>query len=327
MISLMHHLKEVKNLFDKWVGIYVSPLIIMMSWILFSAVITLMLGLDLFVFHKKSERIGVKEAISWSLFWVAISLGFAAYVHYSRGYEDALNFLTGYLIEKSLSIDNIFVFLLIFDYFNTPQHTHHKVLFWGVFGAIVMRAVLIASGLVLIQKFHGVIYILGAFLVYTGIKFWFSKDVKVDPEHNVVIRFFRKYFPVHPTYDDDHFFIMRGSRWIATPLFIVLICIETTDLVFAVDSIPAILAITYDPFIVYTSNIFALLGLRMLFFALAGMMKFFHYLHYGLSCILVLIGIKMLISGWIRLPIHVVLGIVVAILTLSIGISLLKRKA
>jgi tellurite resistance protein TerC len=291
------------------------------SWLLFGLLILSMLMLDFFVFHRKGKHVSMTEALLWSAFWVGLALLFSLYVYVIRGKEDALNFLTGYLIEESLSLDNLFVFLLIFDYFKTPKAAYHKVLFWGIFGAIVMRALLIASGLSIIKNFHWVIYILGGFLIYTGVKFWFSKDIKVEPEKNVVLKLFRSYFPVHPTYVGDRFFVNIKGQAIATPLFIVLLCIETTDLVFAVDSIPAILAITYDPFIVYTSNIFALLGLRTLFFALAELMKLFYYLHYGLACILVLIGFKMVMSAWITLPILIVLGVVLTILTGSIVLS------
>lgn len=291
------------------------------SWFLFGIVILAMLVLDLFVFHRKGKEITTKNALLWSFFWIGLALLFGVYVYFARGKEDALNFLTGYLIEESLSLDNLFVFLLIFDYFNTPKAAYHKVLFWGIFGAIVMRAILIASGLSLIQNFHWVIYPLGGFLIYTGFKFWFSKDTKIEPENNFVLKLFRSYFPVHPTYVGDQLFVKIDKRTIATPLFVVLLCIETTDLIFAVDSIPAILAITYDPFIVYTSNIFALLGLRTLFFALAGCMKLFHYLHYGLACILMLIGFKMILSAWLTLPIFLILGLVLTILLGSVLLS------
>lgn len=295
-----------------------------MGWVLFGVVIAAMLLLDLWVFQRGGKEVRVTQALLWSCFWVTLALLFCVYVYFTRGPTDALNFLTGYLIEKSLSLDNIFVFLLIFDYFNTPKLAYHHVLFWGVFGAIVMRAVLIAGGLYLVQQFHWVIYILGGFLIYTGVKFWFSKDVKVDPGKNFVLKLFRSYFSVSPDYHGGSFFIKSAGRTLATPLFVVLLCIETTDLVFAIDSIPAVLAITYDPFIVYTSNIFALMGLRSLFFVLAELMKLFKYLHYGLACILVFIGFKMLLSGWVVFPIGLVLGFVAVILLISISLSLLK---
>jgi tellurite resistance protein TerC len=298
----------------------------MMGWVIFAVVIAVMLSLDFFVFQRKDKSITFFEAALWSIFWVAVSLAFCVYIYAARGKEDALNFLTGYLIEKSLSIDNLFVFLIIFNYFNTPKKSYHTVLYWGVLGALIMRALLIAGGLTLITRFHWVIYLLGCFLIYTGIKFWLGKDKKTDPERNVILKFFRTFFSVDSNYHGDRFFIKKGTRNIATVLFIVLLSIETTDLVFAIDSIPAILAITYDPFIVYTSNIFALLGLRTLFFVLAELMHLFHYLHYALACILVLIGFKMLLSAWIALPIILVLGGVMAILISSILLSLWRTQ-
>lgn len=294
-------------------------------WI-FNAVIAVFLALDLFVFHRKSHVVEVKEALWMSAFWIALAITFNVFVYYIRGTEDALNFLTGYLVEKALSVDNLFVFLLIFSYFRVPGHLLHKVLFWGVFGAIIMRALFILFGIALVQKFHWVIYLFGVFLVITGIKLGMEKDKEVHPESNIMIRLFQRFFPVTPHFFKDKFFIKQDGRYFATPLFLVLIAIETTDVIFAIDSIPAIIGITKDPFIVYTSNILAILGLRSLYFALSHVLTLFHYLHYGLAFILVFIGIKMLISGYITIPIAVSLGTVVSILVCSIVASILSPK-
>jgi len=282
-----------------------------------------MLALDLGVFHRKAHVIKIKEALLWSAFWITLSLLFNLGIYFWRGPETALEFLTGYLIEKSLSVDNIFVFLLIFSYFRVPSLYQHKVLFWGILGALVMRAIFIATGVTLIQKFHWIIYIFGAFLILTGIKMALQKDKKIHPERNPVLRLFRRYMPVTDDYKEGKFFVKRVGRYLATPLFIVLLVIETTDVIFAMDSIPAILAITLDPFIVYTSNVFAILGLRALFFALAGLMRLFHYLHYGLSTILVFVGVKMLISNIYKIPVGIALGVVASILLISVIASVI----
>jgi TerC family integral membrane protein len=239
-----------------------------------------------------------------------------------HGSEPALEFLTGYLLEYSLSVDNIFVFLMIFSYFRVPYLHQHKVLFWGILGALIMRALFILTGITLIQKFHWVIYIMGGFLVLTGIKMAMQKGEDINPEHNPVLRLFRRIMPVTEDYEGDRFFVRRGSRLFATPLFVIVLVVETTDVIFAVDSIPAILAITLDPFIVYTSNVFAILGLRALFFALAGIIRLFHYLPYGLSFILVFVGIKMLLVDIYKIPISMALGTVAAVLVISIVTSI-----
>jgi tellurite resistance protein TerC len=230
------------------------------------------------------------------------------------------------LLEKSLSVDNIFVFIMIFAYFRVPALYQHKVLFWGILGALIMRAIFIAAGVTLIQQFHWVIYIFGAFLVLTGIKMATQKDKEIHPEKNPVLKLFRRFMPVTERYEDSRFFVKKGRRWFATPLFVVLLVVETTDVIFAVDSIPAILAITIDPFIVYTSNVFAILGLRALYFALAGIMQLFHYLAYGLAAILVFVGIKMLLADIYKLPIAVALGVVAGILLISVVASLLRPR-
>ncbi len=294
-------------------------------WI-FNLVITLLLLLDLFVFHRKAHVIHVKEAIWLSAFWIAVALAFNVYVYYLRGTEDALKFLTGYLVEKSLSVDNLFVFVLIFSYCHIPPHLLHTVLFWGVLGAIVMRAIFILCGIALINMFHWIIYLFGIFLIYTGIKLALEKDKKIEPENNPLIKLFQKFVPVTHEFHGDHFFIKQAGRYVATPLFIALLAVEITDVIFAVDSIPAIIGITNDPFIVYTSNILAILGLRSLYFALAHIITRFHYLNYGLAAILIFIGVKMLLAGYFHIPIGISLGVIAAILAISVIASLLDPK-
>lgn len=293
-----------------------------MLWIGFGIVISVLLVLDLGVFGKTSHKIGIKEALILSGVWILAALLFGAGIFFLRGKEPFLLFLTGYLIEKSLSVDNLFVFLLIFSYFKVDPAYQHKVLFWGILGAIVMRAIFIMAGISLINKFHWIIYGFGLLLILTGIKLFFEKDKKIEPEKNWLLRLVRGRFPVTGEYRDDKFFVREAGKWFATPLFLVLLVVESTDVVFAVDSIPAILAITRDPFIVYTSNIFAILGLRALYFALAGLLRLFHHLHYGLSVILVFIGIKMLASDFFHLPVGIALGFIAGILILSIAASL-----
>jgi TerC family integral membrane protein len=292
------------------------------AWIGFGLFVSAMLALDLGVFHRKSHEVRIKEAMIWSGVWIALAFLFNLSLYYWRGPEPALEFLTGYLIEKSLSVDNIFVFLLIFTYFRVPPQYQHRVLFWGVLGALIMRAILIALGLSLIQRFHWVIYIFGVFLILTGVKMALNKDKEIRPERNPALRLFRRFAPVTDDYQAGKFFVKQGGRRLATPLLIALLVVETTDLVFAVDSIPAILAITPDPFIIYTSNVFAILGLRSLYFALAGVMKSFHFLHYGLSAILVFVGAKMLMSDVYKIPVGVALGVVAGILIISVIASL-----
>ncbi len=296
-------------------------------WIGFNIFIIIMLLLDLGVFNRKAHEIKVKEALLWSLFWIVLSLLFNLGIYYYRGTEIALQFLTGYIIEKSLSIDNIFVFLMIFTYFKVSPLYQHKVLFYGIIGALVFRAIFIFAGVALIENFHWVIYIFGIFLIFTGLKMVSEKDKEIHPEKNPVLKLFRKIIPVTNEYSESKFFVRIENRLHATPLFIVVLMIETTDIIFAVDSIPAILAITNDPFIVYTSNVMAILGLRALYFALSAIMQLFHYIHYGLSMILVLVGAKMLISGFgIKIPIYITLLLVGIILTVSILASLLFPK-
>jgi tellurite resistance protein TerC len=295
-------------------------------WILFNLFVVAMLALDLGVFQRKAHEIKFREALAWSGVWIALAACFAVGVFFWRGRQLALEFSTGYLIELSLSVDNLFVFLLLFRYFKVIGEYQHKVLFWGIVGALVFRGIFIIAGVALLARFHWVIYIFGAFLVYTGVKLAFSSDDdQVHPEQNPVLRWVRRVVPVTPDYVGGKF-IVRQNGLFATPLLLVLIVVETTDLVFAVDSIPAVLAISRDSFIVYTSNVFAILGLRSMYFALAGLMDIFHYLSYGLSVILSFIGVKMLISGYIHIPTGWALGVVVGVLALSVIASVLWPK-
>ncbi|MCC9136137.1 TerC family protein [Pontibacter silvestris] len=295
-------------------------------WIIFNGFVLLLLGLDLFVFHRKEHEVKIKEALLTSLFWIVLSLLFNVVIYYWRGQQPAVEFLTAYLIEKSLSVDNLFVFILIFNYFKVPLKFQHNILFWGVIGALVLRALFILVGVTLIAKFHFIIYILGAFLVYTGIKMAFTSDEDVDPGNNPLVNWASKHLRISRSNADGKFFIKENGKLFATPLFLVLLMVESTDVVFAADSIPAILAISKDPFIVYTSNVFALLGLRALYFALAGIMQLFHYLHYGLSLILMFIGAKLLLSDIYHIDMHYALIVVGSILALSVIVSLLFPK-
>ncbi len=295
-------------------------------WISFNAFILLMLALDLGVFQRKTHAVTVKEALIWSAVWIVLALAFNVFVYYDFGKQKAIEFLTGYILEKSLSVDNIFVFVLLFSYFKVPSEYQHKVLFWGVIGALILRAILIAVGALMIAKFHWIIYVFGAFLVFTGFRMAKQNDEDIHPEDNFLIRFFKKIFPVTNDYHGEKFFVKVDGKKFATPLFIVLLAIEFTDLVFAFDSIPAIFAVTSDPFIVYTSNIFAILGLRSLYFALAGVIHKFHYLKIGLSMILVFIGMKMLIMDLYKIPTTYSLGVIAIVLTASVVLSILKPK-
>ncbi len=294
----------------------------LLFWILFNAFVVLMLVLDLGVFHRHTRVIRFREAILWSIFWVLLAGLFAVVLYWWRGRATTLEFVTGYLIEESLSIDNLFVFLLIFRYFRVPRLYQHKVLFWGILGALIMRGVFILAGVGLIRKFHWIIYLFGAFLVYTGVKLFRQEEAEVHPEKNPVLRFFRKHVPVTDDYVGGRFFVRQPGLF-ATPLLLVLLVVETTDILFATDSVPAILAITRDAFIVYTSNVFAILGLRSIYFALAGMMEIFSYLHYGLSAVLVFIGAKMLLSDYFPVPTGIALAVVGGVLAISVVASLL----
>ena len=296
-------------------------------WIVFNVFVIGLLLLDLLVFNRKAHAIGLREALGWSAFWVALSLGFNYLVYHTMGREAGLQWLTGYLVEKALSVDNLFVFLLIFNYFKVPAEFQHRILFWGVLGALVLRAVFILVGGALLAKFHFLIYILGAFLMYTGVRMGLSGDgPEIDPENNPIVRFLSRHLPITRQMEGGKFFVRRDGVRFATPLFVVLVMVETTDVVFAADSIPAILAITRDTFIVFTSNVFALLGLRAMYFALASMMRLFHYLHYGLSLILIFIGAKILLESIYPIPMPIALGVVGGLLLLSVLASLVWPK-
>jgi len=296
-------------------------------WILFNLFILALLALDLGVLRRGPRTIRFREAMWQSLAWIALAAGFAALVFYWRGPQKTLEFVTGYLVEESLSVDNLFVFLLLFNYFRVESQYQRKVLSWGIVGALVMRGIFILLGVGLVQRFHVVIYIFGAFLLYTGARLLRSGEQQVDPERGWVMKLARRRLRVTREEHEGRFFVRRDGQTWATTLFLVLLVVETTDLLFAVDSIPAVLAISKDPFIVYTSNVFAILGLRSLYFALAGMFEVFHYLHYGLTAILMFIGVKMLISGWHDIPTHIALMVVAGVLAVSVAASLaLKPK-
>ena len=291
-------------------------------WVGFNILILVLIAIDLGLLHKKSHVISIKEALIWSAGWIFISLTFNVGIYFWFGYDSALQFLTGYLIEKSLSVDNIFVFAILFSYFKVPPEHQHKVLMWGILGALVMRGALIAIGTALITNYHWIIFVLGAFLVYTGIKMAVQKEISVHPEKNPVVNLAKRFIPISDDYDGDKFVTTVNGKKSFTPLLVVLLVIEVTDLMFAVDSIPAIFAITTDAFIVYTSNVFAILGLRALYFALSGVLDMFHYLKYGLGMVLSFVGTKMLISEFYIIPIPVALGAVAAILAISIVASI-----
>jgi TerC family integral membrane protein len=298
------------------------------GWIGFNVVVLAILALDLGVLHKKSEKVSLKESATWSAVWVGLSLCFAFAIYQTMGKQAGLEFLTGYLIEYALSVDNIFVFVLIFSYFNVPEEYQHRVLFWGIIGALVLRGVMIVAGSVLVEQFSWTLYIFGAFLVFTGIKMALQKDnAPYNPERDPVLRLTRRLIPVTTEYHGDKFFIHEPNatgkmHWVATPLFVVLIIVDTTDVIFATDSIPAIFAVTRDPFIVYTSNICAVLGLRQLYFLLAAVIDKFVYLKLGLSLVLIFIGAKMLLEHFVQIPTLGSLGVVGAVLVASILASL-----
>lgn len=304
-------------------------------WIAFNVFVLAMLALDLGVFHRKDATVSFREAVSWTAVWISLAGVFALLIYWfgdtmvastRPNSQLSLEFITGYVIEQSLSVDNLFVFLLIFRYFSVPRELQHRVLFWGIIGALVMRAIFIAAGVTLLDRFHWIAYIFGAILVYSGVRLLLEHGAQVHPESNPLLRGFRKLFRVTKDYEGGRFFIRRDAITFATPLALVLIVIETTDLLFAVDSIPAVLAVTREPFIVYTSNVFAILGLRSLFFVLSGMIEKFHHLHYGLSVILIFIGLKMLVSNFIAIPTVIALATVAGVLLLSVISSLLFPK-
>ena len=291
-------------------------------WIFFNVFILIMIVLDLGVFHRKSKEITVKDALVWTSVWIMLAFCFNIFIYYQLGEEKAYEFFTGYLIEKSLSVDNIFVMIMIFSYFNVPAAYQHKVLFWGILGALIMRVCFILLGVELIHQFHWLIYIFGAFLIYTGSRFFTQSEVKIDLEKSTMVRLVRKGFRVTPDFEDDKFFVRKAGVLWATPLLLVVMVIEATDLVFAVDSIPAILSISEDAFIVYTSNVFAILGLRSLYFVLSGVEKYFVYLKYGLAVILIFVGLKMCLADFFKVPVEISLVFIITSLALSVLASL-----
>jgi len=297
----------------------------LLLWVVFNVFVLGILVLDLGVFHRKAHVVSLREALAWSCVWVSLALLFGLGIYLLRGGEKALEFITGYLIEWSLSVDNLFVFLVIFSYFAVPAIYQHRVLFWGILGALVLRALFIATGTALLSKFHWMIYVFGVFLIFTGIKLLFAGDEKIEPEKNPAVRLVRRFMKITPSFEGQRFFVRKDGMLWATPLFLVLVVVETTDVIFAVDSIPAIFAITLDPFIVYTSNVFAILGLRALFFLLAGVMGMFRFLKVGLSFVLCFVGVKMTIVDFYKIPIGISLGVVGTILLLSIVASLFVR--
>jgi tellurite resistance protein TerC len=305
-------------------------------WIGFNLFVLSMLAVDLGVFHRRAHKVSIKEATIWSVVWISLAMLFnlGLYLFWDKlspasnysNSEAALAFFTGYLIEKSLSVDNIFVFVLIFSFFAVPAIYQHRVLFWGILGALLMRGALIVVGAVLLKEFHWIIYIFGAFLIFTGIRMALHRNEEMHPEQNPLIKLLRRIMPVTENYEGDHFFIRRAGKLMATPLFLVLLIVETTDLIFAVDSIPAIFAVTNDPFLVYTSNVFAILGLRSLYFLLAGVIDKFYYLKLGLSAVLTFVGTKMVIVDIYKIPVGWSLGVIASILAISVGASLLRSR-
>ncbi len=300
-------------------------------WIGFNALVLVLLALDLGVFNRKAHAVSVKEALGWSAVWVTLAIAFGVGIGLTMGRQSALEFFAGYLVEEALSVDNLFVFILIFGYFKIEPKLQHRVLFWGILGALLMRGAMIGAGAVLIERFHWIIYVFGAFLVFTGIRMAFGGDSEIEPESNPIIRIVRRFIPLTTQFRGEHFFvrepITRGgaARLVATPLFVVLVLVETTDVVFALDSIPAVFGVTRDPFLVYTSNVFAILGLRSLYFVLAGVIGKFHLLKYGLSIVLAFVGVKMLVSEIWPIPIGIALSVVAGVLGLSVVLSLLIK--
>jgi tellurite resistance protein TerC len=295
-------------------------------WVVFNIFIVSMLIIDLMVFNRKPHEISIKESLVWTGIWVLLAVIFGIGLYFYMSPQDSLDYFTGYLIEKSLSVDNIFVFLLIFTYFGVDAKYQHRVLFWGIFGALVFRFIFIFIGVALIEQFHWIIYVFGAFLIITGIKLGLEKDKQIQPNKNPILKLVRRFVPITKHYHGQKFFIKRNGRIIATPMFVVLVVIETTDIVFALDSIPAIMAITRDTFIIYSANAFAILGLRALYFALSGVMRLFHYLHYGLAFILVYIGIKMMLEGIYQIPTLFTLVVIITTLTISVILSIFFPK-
>ncbi|MGH9714655.1 MAG: TerC family protein [Candidatus Acidiferrales bacterium] len=292
------------------------------TWVVFGIVVVVALVVDLGVFHRKSRKITLKFALAESACWIGLALGFNLWVYHSRGPQAGLEFLTGYLVEKSLSVDNIFIFILIFQAFHVPARSHHKVLYCGVVGALVLRGVFVLAGVTLLQSFHAVLFLFGAVLLITGGRMMLPGERVIRPERNWLVRFVRRFFPVLTDYEGDKFLVRRGGKWNATPLFLALVAVEAMDIIFAIDSVPAVLAITRDTFIVYSSNAFAILGLRALYFALADILPRFRFLHQGLALILMFIGGKMLLSDWKPITTEVSLGVIAGVLVTTVLASL-----
>jgi tellurite resistance protein TerC len=300
---------------------------LLLFWIIFNAAVLILVFIDLVVMNRGGRVLPFKQALFSSAIWIVLALAFAGVIHQWLGGVKSLEFVTGYLVEEALSVDNLFVFILLFSYFKVPAEQERTVLFWGILGTLIMRGAFILAGVALVTRFHWVLYALGAFLVYSGFQLMRGgEDEQVDPERNFVLRLARKFLPVAQNYEGQRFFVVQQGRRLATPLFIVLLVVETTDILFATDSIPAILAISRDPFIVYTSNVCAILGLRSLFFALSGLMKLFHYLSYGLAVVLMFIGAKMLVAVRYQIPTWIALVVIAVVLGLSIVVSVLKPK-
>ncbi len=295
-------------------------------WIGFHVFIFAMLALDLGVFHRKAHTVSIKEALAWTIVWITLAMIFNAGVYFFSGPEPALQFLTGYLIEESLSVDNIFVFVLLFTYFSVPAAYQHRVLFWGILGALVLRGMMIALGVVLLETFHWIIYLFGAFLIFTGIRMALHKETEVHPERNPLLRLVRRIVPVTHDYERDRFLVRRAGQVLVTPLLLVLLVVETTDLIFALDSIPAVFAVTKNPFIVYTSNIFAILGLRSLYFVFANAMGKFHYLQLGLAVVLSFVGAKMILADIYHIPTALSLAVIAVVLAAAVVASIVRAR-
>jgi tellurite resistance protein TerC len=299
-----------------------SPLL----YSIFVGAVLAVLGLDLVLFHRKAHAISFREALLWTVFWVGLAMAFNVWLYFEYGSKPALEFLAGYVIEQALSVDNLFVFLVIFDYFAVPAAYQHRVLFWGILGAVILRGVFIALGTALVASFHWVFYIFAIFLIYTGIRILRVEDSDMKPEDNPIVKFFRRFVPMTSEYHGQKFLVREGGKLLATPLLLVVAVVEATDVVFAVDSIPAIFAVTTDPFLVFTSNIFAILGLRSLFFLIANLMDRFHYLKYGLGLVLSFVGVKMLVKDWYPIPIGVSLLVIGSLLASSVLLSWIRPK-
>ena len=295
-------------------------------WVGFNIFVLAMLALDLGVFHRKAHALSLKEASIWSVVWITLAMVFNAGLYLFAGPEPALQFFTGYLIEKSLSVDNIFIFVLLFTFFKVPAAYQHRVLYWGILGALIMRGTLIAVGVALIESFHWIIYLFGAFLIFTGIRMGFHKEIEVHPENDLLLKFIRRFVPVTENYEHDRFFVRRAGQVMVTPLLLVLLVIDTTDLIFAVDSIPAIFAVSRDPFIVYTSNVFAILGLRSLYFVFANVMGKFYYLKLALAVVLSYVGVKMMLTDIYHIPTALSLAVIAVVLAVAVVASIVRAR-